>query len=152
MTTIRILSLCSGTIGRAAYFLIGVTLLAIKFGIDCSVSHAVFHRPWSPAEYIAPGVSAGFLLVAPHERLFYATMLLIALPFITCGVMLTAMRLRSVGIPVGWTVLFFVPGAWYRHHMWPAMYGRLWSDSIIHRIHLRVLNHVKGLSESEENL
>jgi len=36
---------------------------------------------------------------------------------------------------------------WYQHHMWPAAYWRLWSDSIIHRIHLRVLNHVKTLSE-----
>jgi len=36
---------------------------------------------------------------------------------------------------------------WYRHHLWPAGYWGLWSDFIIHRIHLRVLNHVKGLSE-----
>jgi len=39
---------------------------------------------------------------------------------------------------------------WYQHHMWPAAYWRLWSDFIIHRIHLRVLNHVKALSESGE--
>jgi hypothetical protein len=39
---------------------------------------------------------------------------------------------------------------WYRHHMWPAPYWRLWSDFIIHRIHLRVLNHVKSLSEGRE--
>ena len=38
---------------------------------------------------------------------------------------------------------------WYRHHMWPAAYWQLWSDFIIHRIHLRVLNHVKALSESD---
>lgn len=36
---------------------------------------------------------------------------------------------------------------WYRHNMWPAAYWRLWSDSIIHRIHTRVLTHVKTLSE-----
>lgn len=36
---------------------------------------------------------------------------------------------------------------WYRHNMWPAGYWRLWSDFIIHRIHLRVLDHVKNLSE-----
>jgi hypothetical protein len=97
-------------LGRAAYFLAGTILLVIKFAIDWAVAHALFHRSWSPAEYIAPGASLGYLVVAPHERLFYATMLLIALPFIACGVLLTAMRLRSVGMPVGWTVLFFVPG------------------------------------------
>jgi hypothetical protein len=38
---------------------------------------------------------------------------------------------------------------WYRHGLWPAEYWRLWSDAIIHRIHLRVLNHIKTLSEAE---
>ena len=37
---------------------------------------------------------------------------------------------------------------WYRHHLWPSTYWTLWSDYIIHRIHMRVLNHVKRLSES----
>ncbi len=37
---------------------------------------------------------------------------------------------------------------WYQHHMWPEGYWRLWSDSILHTIHRRVLNHVKNLSEA----
>jgi hypothetical protein len=37
---------------------------------------------------------------------------------------------------------------WYQHHMWPAAYWQLWSDWIIHQIHLRVLGHVKNLSET----
>ncbi len=36
---------------------------------------------------------------------------------------------------------------WYENNMFPAAYWRLWSDAIIHQIHLRVLNHVKALSE-----
>jgi len=31
--------------------------------------------------------------------------------------------------------------------MWPGPYWRLWSDMIIHRIHLRVFEHIKRLSE-----
>lgn len=38
---------------------------------------------------------------------------------------------------------------WYRHHMWPAGYWQLWSDFIIHRIHLRVLGHIKSLAEQD---
>jgi hypothetical protein len=38
---------------------------------------------------------------------------------------------------------------WYQHGLWPAEYWRFWSDAIIHRIHLRVLNHIKRLSEGE---
>jgi uncharacterized membrane protein YhaH (DUF805 family) len=37
----------------------------------------------------------------------------------------------------------------YQHGLWPASYWRLWSDPIIHRIHDRVLRHVKTLAESK---
>jgi hypothetical protein len=40
---------------------------------------------------------------------------------------------------------------WYYHHLWPADYWQLWSDHIIHTIHLRVLNHVKRLSEADNS-
>lgn len=36
---------------------------------------------------------------------------------------------------------------WYRHTMWPAGYWRLWSDAVIHRIHLRVLRYIKVRTE-----
>ena len=35
---------------------------------------------------------------------------------------------------------------WYQHGLWPAQYWRVWSDAIIHRIHLRVLNHIRDLA------
>jgi len=38
---------------------------------------------------------------------------------------------------------------WYQHGLWPSEYWRWWSDAIIHRIHLRVLKHVKELSEEK---
>src|SRR5205814_2217938 len=37
---------------------------------------------------------------------------------------------------------------WYRHEISPSWYWRPWSDAIIHRIHARVLAHVKALSEA----
>jgi hypothetical protein len=39
---------------------------------------------------------------------------------------------------------------WYQHGLWPSEYWRWWSDAIIHRIHLRVLRHVKELAESQQ--
>ena len=36
---------------------------------------------------------------------------------------------------------------WYKHNMWPAFYWKIWSDFLIGRIHDRVLQHVKNLSE-----
>jgi uncharacterized membrane protein YhaH (DUF805 family) len=51
-------------------------------------------------------------------------------------------------LPDGRTRL--VGTTWYRNRMWPAPYWNLWSDSIIHRIHLRVLNHIQQLAEAPE--
>ena len=39
---------------------------------------------------------------------------------------------------------------WYEHGLWPSEYWRVWSDKIIHAIHLRVLKHVKQLAEADE--
>jgi hypothetical protein len=36
---------------------------------------------------------------------------------------------------------------WYQHGLEPAGYWRWWSDAIIHRIHLRVLEHIKKRAE-----
>jgi len=37
---------------------------------------------------------------------------------------------------------------WYRHGLWPESYWRLWSNYIIHTIHMRVLRHIKAEVES----
>lgn len=39
---------------------------------------------------------------------------------------------------------------WYRHGLWPAAYWKLWSDAIIHRIHMRVLTHIKEEAELKQ--
>ncbi len=36
---------------------------------------------------------------------------------------------------------------WYRNRMWPNLYWNVWADAILHRIHLRVLRHIKRQSE-----
>ncbi len=37
---------------------------------------------------------------------------------------------------------------WYRHNMWPVNYWQTWSDHIIHRIHLRVLENIQSRAEA----
>jgi Polyketide cyclase / dehydrase and lipid transport len=41
--------------------------------------------------------------------------------------------------------------SWYQHGLWPSQYWRLWSDAIIHRVHMRVLQHIKVLAEAEND-
>ncbi len=38
---------------------------------------------------------------------------------------------------------------WYEERIHPIAYWQIWSDAIIHRIHGRVLNHIKNLSETK---
>jgi hypothetical protein len=40
--------------------------------------------------------------------------------------------------------------SWYQHGLWPAQYWRCWSDAIVHRIHARVFNHIRVLSEGPQ--
>lgn len=38
---------------------------------------------------------------------------------------------------------------WYQHRLWPATYWSLWSDEIIHTIHMRVLTHIRNAVENQ---
>jgi hypothetical protein len=52
-------------------------------------------------------------------------------------------------IPVGPNRTRVEGTTWYQHGLWPAEYWRWWSDAIIQRIHLRVLNHIRTLAEGD---
>jgi hypothetical protein len=39
---------------------------------------------------------------------------------------------------------------WYQHGLWPAAYWRVWSDRIIHEIHMRVLIHIREEVEARQ--
>ena len=40
--------------------------------------------------------------------------------------------------------------SWYQHGLWPSQYWRLWTDAIVHRVHTRVLTHIRALAEADE--
>jgi hypothetical protein len=52
-------------------------------------------------------------------------------------------------LPNGRTLL--IGTSWYENRMWPQTYWAVWSDALIHRIHLRVLRHVKSVSEADSS-
>jgi hypothetical protein len=53
---------------------------------------------------------------------------------------------RMTRLPGGRTLL--VGTTWYSNRMWPAPYWKLWSEYIIHKIHVRVLEHIKNMAEA----
>src|SRR2546425_4940174 len=91
-----------GTIDRGTYLVVGLLLFAVKHNIDRFVAWRLFHRSWSLFSYLIP-------TGRPSDTPFYATLLLLALPFICIGTTLTLRRLRSAKLPAGLVILFFVP-------------------------------------------
>lgn len=57
-------------------------------------------------------------------------------------------QFRLTGLPNGKTLLEGT--TWYYHKIKPAVYWQLWSDYIIHKIHDRVLTHIKNISEHKK--
>jgi uncharacterized protein YndB with AHSA1/START domain len=55
-------------------------------------------------------------------------------------------QFRLVPLAGGRTLL--VGTSWYQHGLFPARYWSLWSDAVIHRIHRRVLEHIRQLAEN----
>ncbi|MEZ0298509.1 MAG: hypothetical protein ACAI35_18830 [Candidatus Methylacidiphilales bacterium] len=54
-------------------------------------------------------------------------------------------QLRLEPLPGGKTLLEGT--TWYTNRMWPSAYWHLWTDFIIHKIHLSVLEHIKTTTE-----
>ena len=54
---------------------------------------------------------------------------------------------RLIELPGGRTRL--EGHTWYSVDMYPQMYWKIWTDSIIHSIHHRVLGHIKNVVEAE---
>jgi hypothetical protein len=49
-------------------------------------------------------------------------------------------------LPGGRTLV--VGTSWYQHGLGPAGYWRWWSDTVVHHVHRRVLEHIRALSEN----
>jgi uncharacterized membrane protein YhaH (DUF805 family) len=98
-----------GTVGRAKYLAIGFALFALKHNLDRFIAASVFNRRWSIFNYWVFPESPSVEGTSFDYQKFYATLLLVSIPFIWTGVVLTLRRLRSTGLPL-WLVLgFFVP-------------------------------------------
>jgi uncharacterized membrane protein YhaH (DUF805 family) len=89
----------------------------LKFGVTANPAPL---QEWTPYAHIEPSHLHGYFVSEQGQ------FLLTALP---------GGRTRLEGT------------TWYRHTMWPGAYWHLWSDYIIHRIHRRVLNHIKLKTE-----
>jgi uncharacterized membrane protein YhaH (DUF805 family) len=99
-----------GTMDRGPYALVGLIGFAVKHNLDRLVATIVFHRKWDLFNYWIPlDRAVRITSLAPADRTFLATMLVLSIPFIWVGVVLTMRRLRATGLPAWLVVLFFAP-------------------------------------------
>jgi hypothetical protein len=77
-----------------------------------------------------------------HEWSPYAR---INAPHLLTGLTARRGEFRLVALPGGRTRL--EGSTWYALELFPQPYWTLWSDALIHAIHQRVLEHVRGLAE-----
>lgn len=99
-----------GAIDRGTYLAAGLIGFGLKHNIDRVVATYFFHRPWSLFNYWIPPARAIRITSLPKEEAnFLATMLLMALPFVFAGVVLTLRRLRDAGLPLWLVAFFFAP-------------------------------------------
>lgn len=54
---------------------------------------------------------------------------------------------NAANSPSGRTVTVLEGTTWYRSFLAPKPYWRLWNEYLVHRIHLRVLGHIRDLAE-----
>jgi hypothetical protein len=99
------------SIDRLPYLAAGVLLFVIKFAIDHTVASVAFGQPWSPLNYLVWPSDRTLTIfdLDAADRSFVLTMLLVSVPFIYVGVLLSLHRLRAAGLPLWLVLLFFVP-------------------------------------------
>jgi hypothetical protein len=92
------------------YALIGVIAFLLKHNLDRFVATFVFHRLWGIFNYWIPVHDVPRIAqLGRNDAVLLATLVVIALPFIWLGVVLTIKRLRAAKLPLFLVVLFFAP-------------------------------------------
>ena len=96
-----------GSIGPRTYAAWGFGLLALKYSLDALISWLFFGQVWYPTNYIH--FPANLSELADRDRGWFLTLLLIGVPFLWAGLILTVKRLRSLGWSPVLALAFVVP-------------------------------------------
>jgi uncharacterized membrane protein YhaH (DUF805 family) len=109
-TLLRALFSFSGTLSRRAYITVAFGGVLVKHVVDLCLAAFVFHRAWTPLNYLVPlGVPLPLNQLSTADQVFVVSMLAVSLPFAWVGTAITVKRFRTIGWPTWLAVLFFAP-------------------------------------------
>jgi hypothetical protein len=91
------------------YIAWGIVLFLLKYAADYLVAHGLYHQDWSLLNYLAPTRLVGLFGWPQQGGEFLMAMLIVALPFMIAGLIVTLGRLRDAALPLVLIVLFFAP-------------------------------------------
>ena len=98
-----------GPLDRGSYAFWGILLAALKYNLDRLLA-ASFGRSWTPFSYLKPTETGETLTtLSASAALFYGALVVLAVPFVWAGVVLTLRRLRTLGLPAWALLFFFIP-------------------------------------------
>lgn len=98
---------CRGRTSRSFYATSGALLFLIKHNLDRIVASSLGYS-WTILDYWV-FVEGGVPRLSTQRAKLYALLVLIALPFIWVGIVLTVRRLRDAALPTWWLIFFFTP-------------------------------------------
>jgi hypothetical protein len=134
----------SRPVGQRFYAATGFGLVAFKYAVDSMLIWVATGTAWTPLGYLNPSLgaretAAGAPLAewSPYQHVYA--------PHLVGGLETERGEFRLIPLAADRTRL--EGSTWYRNNLFPQLYWNLWSDALIHRIHRRVLDHVKRRSE-----
>ncbi|MDI1477502.1 hypothetical protein [Polyangium sp. y55x31] len=100
-------------VGRRAYLLTGVTLMALKYGIDALLVYLASGVLFSPLAYLSPLLTLRTKSIPDAPSWLFVAMGIATLPFLWIGVSMSIRRAANAGLSPWGGLTFLVPGLNY---------------------------------------
>lgn len=105
-------------VDRAAYAASGLSLMALKYGIDFAVVYAVAGRIWTPLDYFSPLLTLHQSALGDRASWLLLPMAVWTLPFLWIALSMTLRRAIDARQWLWLTLLILVPGVNYLVMVW----------------------------------
>lgn len=109
MNVLKLWFSLSGTVGRRAYWLSGLGLLALKYAGDAAIVWSADQHVLTPLEFLSPLFTSRDRLLGHGNQTLLALMVVWALPFLWIGVSMSTRRAADAGRSPWLGTLFVLP-------------------------------------------